>query len=842
MSTRATTAAPQQASAATASAAATVARAPCGFGRTQSEEVEDRRHPLGERSGHRNHTSRPGGQPFGSTSFTHARARHRATADDGISNIAAVLRSPGETLDASTREFMEARFHHDFGRVRIHADGAAARAAADVDALAYTIGPHVGFAAGRYAPRPPLGRFLLAHELTHVVQQSRSARVSDLGSPAPGEADRAEHEANRTAAAALSAISADTIAITPQLLSLQRFSAYEFFANIPVIGFLVKALFEGTFSDEQLSEYLRGITRRNAIEDAIDSDNKARAIVLRWKASNPRFDLIARQKILLVQEMLSGSTGADDQNRILDLLELSKTGDLRQMFAGGGLSVRHLEEKLDGEEQKKRLQAFFTARFKGGRAAVASGTVEPQGAVKGAPRFPYSWAALEPKIDTYTLDELIEQVSAYDPADRDRALQDLAKERGELERKISDLNEQRHKTKDAKKKTQLEQTISRLASRQTTIDLILERAFKDIAVAETQTSLKAKTVEPTVAQKAEIRKALKPDVKADPSGHPLPFQSTLTGETKSYEDKLRDYMPTMIQGYYDTMVAGRGETEHKEKTKIHELTEFEEIGNASKDETDKVFGAYKVGPKLKADRPPTRGNIHDLFADTEEKLAQMTDDQRRDMARQLLFYFFQSDDKVRELNKKHNASPQFDNANQPLNDEAKVLTKLANEFTQTTVQVQRLNEIDRNWDASAGGGEINIQIFKKDTVDADRDFLWDMFQTLIHEYLHTLADQDYNTFAEGFGDTSNEFNTLVEGVDSVLTETVWSNVAGHVNDPALRLRVEGPTYSQLPPIHIEHPSRRRYASFSEAMKLVRIVGIRNLYAAYFLGDVKKIGA
>jgi len=67
------------------------------------------------------------------------------------------------------------------------------------------------------------------------------------------------------AAAALSAISADTIAITPQLLSLQRFSAYEFFANIPVIGFLVKALFEGTFSDEQLSEYLRGITRRNAL-------------------------------------------------------------------------------------------------------------------------------------------------------------------------------------------------------------------------------------------------------------------------------------------------------------------------------------------------------------------------------------------------------------------------------------------------------------------------------------------------------------------------------------------------------------------------------------------------
>jgi hypothetical protein len=81
----------------------------------------------------------------------------------------------------------------------------------------------------------------------------------------------------------------------------------------------------------------------------------------------------------------------------------------------------------------------------------------------------------------------------------------------------------------------------------------------------------------------------------------------------------------------------------------------------------------------------------------------------------------------------------------------------------------------------------------------------------------------------------------MEGVDSLFTETVWTNIEPRVTDPALRASIEGPTYSKLPPMNILPPSRRRYASYSEALKLVHVVGIHNLYAAYFLGDVKKIG-
>jgi hypothetical protein len=80
--------------------------------------------------------------------------------------------SSGQPLDAAARTYFEPRFGHDFSRVRIHSDSAAHEAAASVDAKAYTVGSDVVFAAGQYAPHSPDGKQLLAHELTHVVQQA----------------------------------------------------------------------------------------------------------------------------------------------------------------------------------------------------------------------------------------------------------------------------------------------------------------------------------------------------------------------------------------------------------------------------------------------------------------------------------------------------------------------------------------------------------------------------------------------------------------------------------------------------------------------------------------------
>lgn len=83
-----------------------------------------------------------------------------------------VLQGTGQPLDRSTRAFMESRFGYDFANVRVHSDERANRSARAIDATAYAVGDHVVFGAGKYTPGTSGGRRLLAHELTHVVQQT----------------------------------------------------------------------------------------------------------------------------------------------------------------------------------------------------------------------------------------------------------------------------------------------------------------------------------------------------------------------------------------------------------------------------------------------------------------------------------------------------------------------------------------------------------------------------------------------------------------------------------------------------------------------------------------------
>lgn len=82
-----------------------------------------------------------------------------------------VLQQPGRPLDDPTRNFMESRFGHDFSGVRVRTDSFAAQSAAAIQARAYTVGQDMTFGSGEYAPNSTEGRQLIAHELTHIVQQ-----------------------------------------------------------------------------------------------------------------------------------------------------------------------------------------------------------------------------------------------------------------------------------------------------------------------------------------------------------------------------------------------------------------------------------------------------------------------------------------------------------------------------------------------------------------------------------------------------------------------------------------------------------------------------------------------
>jgi hypothetical protein len=118
-----------------------------------------------------------------------------------------VLSSPGQPLDAGTKAFMEPRFGHDFSGVRVHTDSRAAESAQVVNAQAYTVGRDVVFGTGQYAPGTSEGRRLVAHELTHVVQQRSEAQsIGAMGS----RGDPWEYEAEGNASAVLTGQAAST--------------------------------------------------------------------------------------------------------------------------------------------------------------------------------------------------------------------------------------------------------------------------------------------------------------------------------------------------------------------------------------------------------------------------------------------------------------------------------------------------------------------------------------------------------------------------------------------------------------------------------------------------------
>lgn len=101
------------------------------------------------------------------------------TVPAGITQRINKLRDGGQPLSPETRQYMEPRFGHDFSKVRVHNTARAAATAQSINARAFTFGNNIVFGASHYTPATTEGQRLLAHELTHVIQQGKSAPLPD---------------------------------------------------------------------------------------------------------------------------------------------------------------------------------------------------------------------------------------------------------------------------------------------------------------------------------------------------------------------------------------------------------------------------------------------------------------------------------------------------------------------------------------------------------------------------------------------------------------------------------------------------------------------------------------
>jgi hypothetical protein len=211
------------------------------------------------------------------------------------------------------------RVQHDFSGVRLHAGPRAAASAAALGARAFTIGQDIVFGLGAFAPHRPEGLRLIAHELTHVAQQRATA-------PAPALLQRE---------------------------SLGR--------TVRDILFFIPSLFgaEINYSDEELTEYLNGIVANNHIDGGYYSDNKARQVVKRWRAGDPKFVLDTNKKRLLIQEMLDGIVTGGDREGILSLLESAGPDEAVTLLSPANVDFASLLRHLDSGSYKTRLITWF---------------------------------------------------------------------------------------------------------------------------------------------------------------------------------------------------------------------------------------------------------------------------------------------------------------------------------------------------------------------------------------------------------------------------------------------------------------------------------------------------
>ncbi len=103
--------------------------------------------------------------------------RQRPTVSKSFESRLASGKNGGQPLKGATKNYMESRFGNDFSGVRIHTDNHAVQLSKAINAQAFTVGSHIYFNAGKFSPDTASGKHLLAHELTHTIQQKGAATI-----------------------------------------------------------------------------------------------------------------------------------------------------------------------------------------------------------------------------------------------------------------------------------------------------------------------------------------------------------------------------------------------------------------------------------------------------------------------------------------------------------------------------------------------------------------------------------------------------------------------------------------------------------------------------------------
>lgn len=248
-----------------------------------------------------------------------------------------------------------------------------------------------------------------------------------------------------------------------------------------------------------------------------------------------------------------------------------------------------------------------------------------------------------------------------------------------------------------------------------------------------------------------------------------------------------------------------------------DVSAFEPIGDAAKQKVDAIYGVSRqFGPRFHSGT-----NLRDAS-------------QRAVDAVDMINYLVDNQQELGVVRARHNA----DHA--PGRPERAIADTFKTDYVAHGSNRARLEVVDRGWPALNEAGIVSIQPFEGATPAATRRVRWKAFQTMIHEYFHTLNHLNYYRYADQLG--GDDRSVLVEGGASLMTDHAWDRINPTIaGDAALRSVIEGSAMAfsaaVIPPIAGTH----YHPQFEQARDIERAFNRANFEAAFLTGRMELIG-
>lgn len=181
---------------------------------------------------------------------------------------------------------------------------------------------------------------------------------------------------------------------------------------------------------------------------------------------------------------------------------------------------------------------------------------------------------------------------------------------------------------------------------------------------------------------------------------------------------------------------------------------------------------------------------------------------------------------------------QVHNADLNRSTEAGILRTAITTWMGQGSNLAELTELRRSWPGSAGGGNVFLQRWDHGNQAENRRQFWSTFQTMIHEYIHTITHADFYSATARLGRTKEQVYT--EGGCSWYDNKVWEtiNPTEIANNDQLRANVEGGSYAYDPSVIPQNTGYRQITQFDQ---IVNTIGENNMNVAFFQGQVDRIG-